>query len=586
SHEGHSSSQRHHGQQQQQQQSPSTNGVDAHKRTRSQQPGDGSKYGFSNTTQQPEDHHHHFHPPPSAHTHHPPSSHHHHPHPPAYRGAEPRSPLTHSPPPPHRGQQGEQAEFPPPPHRQGEPPELPPRVDRTNKPPGVRGHAGTPRSAQDRLFGETGDANYMNAGTHAQHLRGSSSLERTQQHPSALKTQSSYDSVSSYDSFNRLGPNAHDDLKSSNNGGSPQPPTSPRNHDPYRFTRSTAQPIKANDRSPVSKAPEFPPNKYRSDYKPSPPPKGAPGMPSSPHQQPPTSYKPVPPPKPKNYRPPNQQPGSDLYWAREEQHISYQAQQQQQQQSGYYHARSYSVGESMAVQQAGGQVQQNGGVPQMNGGRGDGEDSGHGSSLDRNYSTSSYQYHHASPSAAHHGHHASPSKSSRGGNASQYYYNVPGGQRLTNGHHREASSGLDLANREQRGSAFELYRKPADPRSPPAYIEHGMRLQVSCRGSGDGIFVLLVVLPATACARDVADVCRWSNVVAPASHLLHEEEEDSSLEVVAAARGVFGQQGGTLADAGVSLIIPEGAIPPGQCHEIFFKVCRSDDPNLLPPLDQ
>jgi hypothetical protein len=43
------------------------------------------------------------------------------------------------------------------------------------------------------------------------------------------------------------------------------------------------------------------------------------------------------------------------------------------------------------------------------------------------------------------------------------------------GHHREPSSGLDLTNREQRGSAFELYRKPADPRAPPTYIEHGMR---------------------------------------------------------------------------------------------------------------
>lgn len=69
--------------------------------------------------------------------------------------------------------------------------------------------------------------------------------------------QGSYDSMSSYDSYNntngnatygtqglntstgRLGPNVPDDLKSS---GAPA-----RSHDPYRFTRSTAQPIPGHD---------------------------------------------------------------------------------------------------------------------------------------------------------------------------------------------------------------------------------------------------------------------------------------------------------------------------------------------------
>lgn len=51
----------------------------------------------------------------------------------------------------------------------------------------------------------------------------------------------SYDSMSSYDSYNnRFGPNAHDDLKSS---GPRSHDPSPRSHDPYRFTRSTAQPL-------------------------------------------------------------------------------------------------------------------------------------------------------------------------------------------------------------------------------------------------------------------------------------------------------------------------------------------------------
>lgn len=39
------------------------------------------------------------------------------------------------------------------------------------------------------------------------------------------------------------------------------------------------------------------------------------------------------------------------------------------------------------------------------------------------------------------------------------------------GHNREAS-GLDLANREQRGSAFELYKKPH-------YLDHNQRYVLS-----------------------------------------------------------------------------------------------------------
>jgi len=72
-----------------------------------------------------------------------------------------------------------------------------------------------------------------------------------------LHTQGSYDSMSSYDSYNntngnanygmanlntstgRLGPNVPDDLKSSN--------VPARAHDPYRFTRSTAQPVSTHD---------------------------------------------------------------------------------------------------------------------------------------------------------------------------------------------------------------------------------------------------------------------------------------------------------------------------------------------------
>ena len=36
--------------------------------------------------------------------------------------------------------------------------------------------------------------------------------------------------------------------------------------------------------------------------------------------------------------------------------------------------------------------------------------------------------------------------------------------------------------------------------------------------------------------------------------------------------------------SGVSIVIPQGAIPEGVSQEIYFKVCR--DNNILPPLDR
>ncbi|RWS31853.1 tight junction protein ZO-1-like isoform X1 [Leptotrombidium deliense] len=72
---------------------------------------------------------------------------------------------------------------------------------------------------------------------------------------------------------------------------------------------------------------------------------------------------------------------------------------------------------------------------------------------------------------------------------------------------------LDLSNRESRGSAFELYRKPGET-------------------------------------------------------------------------GTFTSEGGTLTspETGVSLVIPSGAIADDTQQEIYFKVCQ--DTNMLPPLDQ
>lgn len=56
--------------------------------------------------------------------------------------------------------------------------------------------------------------------------------------------------------------------------------------------------------------------------------------------------------------------------------------------------------------------------------------------------------------------------------------------------------------------------------------------------------------------------------------------------MVATARGIFNCNGGVLSsiETGVSIIIPQGAIPESVEQEIYFKVCR--DNNILPPLDK
>ncbi|XP_053321290.1 tight junction protein ZO-1 isoform X1 [Spea bombifrons] len=67
---------------------------------------------------------------------------------------------------------------------------------------------------------------------------------------------------------------------------------------------------------------------------------------------------------------------------------------------------------------------------------------------------------------------------------------------------------------------------------------------------------------------------------------LEDDDEDDVHTVVATARGIFNSNGGVLSsiETGVSIIIPQGAIPEGIEQEIYFKVCR--DNSILPPLDK
>ncbi|KAM4597049.1 tight junction protein 1 isoform 6-T8 [Fundulus diaphanus] len=70
------------------------------------------------------------------------------------------------------------------------------------------------------------------------------------------------------------------------------------------------------------------------------------------------------------------------------------------------------------------------------------------------------------------------------------------------------------------------------------------------------------------------------------SALEDDDDEDEGHTVVATARGIFNGNGGVLSsiETGVSIIIPQGAIPDGVEQEIYFKVCR--DNSILPPLDK
>ncbi|XP_076054109.1 zonula occludens-like protein polychaetoid isoform X19 [Oratosquilla oratoria] len=285
-----------------------------------------------------------------------------------------------------------------------------------------------------------------------------------------------------------LGPNAHDDLKSVLHPRSP--------HEQHRYNRSSSQP------------PAYRDEQYRySDYKPLPPPKSS------------ANYKPVPPPKPKNYKP--QAPPSSSSSAGHDSGLGGYgicSDVRKTYDRGPYHASS-------------------------NGGLSDdysGLDSGQGSSLDRKYDTfgrSSY------------------SKVVTSTGRTGYYLNVPpprdGNQGGGGGGGGGGGpGGRDLPNHDYRGSAFELYKKPPDPRAGPPGppVPHGMQYtDYSSR--------------------------RWAT-------------DEGKHKVIATARGVFDHRGGTLTseETGVSIVIPSGALPKGNKQEIYFKVCQ--DSSLVPPLDR
>ncbi|XP_014231930.1 tight junction protein ZO-1 isoform X2 [Trichogramma pretiosum] len=446
------------------------------------------------------------------------------------------------------------------------PPDLPPRLDRSTKPPTSPSSrsATLGRSAQERLINKTDSlldvGNYINSSPH-RGANTSATLDRSQ----STKVQGgSYDMASPYDAYNntssssnggayagnnglntstgRLGPNVPDDLKSSSLCISSRP------HDPYRFTRSTAIPVQ--DSAPTTTRTDYAKYSRTGDYKtlPANQPKSGTG-----------TYKPVPPPKPKNYRPPQQAIAQD----------------ENNGNGMYQHAKSYSMGASHNMHngndQNGMNAQRNSGqyyyniTPQGRSHQqqqqqqsegnyssgsshaaaavayGNSQGSQHSHSLSHSqlmsspasnmpimpshsYSASSagltsppHVSSHGSRSAA-----ANNNNSTGGGNVtmnghshSSSHSGLGLGQNsmtaINNIHNREPST-LDLAgSREQRGSAFELYRKP-----------------------------------------------------------LHHHNMSRPMGM---ARGTFDSEGGVLeGPGGVTLIIPPGALPPDSQQEIYFTV--------------
>ncbi|XP_059608308.1 uncharacterized protein LOC132256129 isoform X2 [Phlebotomus argentipes] len=412
---------------------------------------------------------------------------------------------------------------PPPPGQGGQmfggAPDLPPRVDRASKPPGsvaspknssIHSISTLSRSAQERLFatpkGDGDPADEYSTRNQLlsavdKRLNGGSqqaSLERQRVAATGKINNGSYDSVSSYDSYNtaqmaaqniRLGPNAPDDLKSvpsangsrnsahefsragvhelsrslssgANDLNRQSSPARSGFHGQDRNIPSSHEAPMARERPPGVSVPQRPTNlalegsprklpfetktdygKYsrnnsatQADY--SKTTKGAmagqppPGVP----------FKPVPPPKPKNYRPPiqgaqsgaNQWENGDAVMPRSPNGY------------GFYPTPSH-------FHHSG----QNPPTSPMN----SGPAPGHGGGYNGQYPPSSGHFN--TPQSPF-GQREAIGSNGFGGNHlynGQYMHRGPGFGNLP--HHPPERNTLDLAgSREQRGSAFELYRKP------------------------------------------------------------------------------------------------------------------------------
>ncbi|XP_074863449.1 tight junction protein 1 isoform X5 [Carettochelys insculpta] len=126
----------------------------------------------------------------------------------------------------------------------------------------------------------------------------------------------------------------------------------------------------------------------------------------------------------------------------------------------------------------------------------------------------------------------------------------------------------------------ELHSK--SPNSPQPILKAHSSLQPSEFDSGMDTFSIQADKPKY----QPNNVNAVPKAIPVSPSALEDDEEEDGHTVVATARGVFNSNGGVLSsiETGVSIIIPQGAIPEGIEQEIYFKVCR--DNSILPPLDK
>ncbi|XP_074174211.1 tight junction protein 1 isoform X4 [Rhinolophus sinicus] len=120
------------------------------------------------------------------------------------------------------------------------------------------------------------------------------------------------------------------------------------------------------------------------------------------------------------------------------------------------------------------------------------------------------------------------------------------------------------------------------PASPKSLLKAHGSAQPSEADSGVDAFSIHADRPKY----QINNVGTLSKAVPVSPSAVEEDDDEDGHTVVATARGVFNSNGGVLSsiETGVSIIIPQGAIPEGTEQEIYFKVCR--DNSILPPLDK
>ncbi|XP_074090354.1 tight junction protein 1 isoform X7 [Macrotis lagotis] len=131
-------------------------------------------------------------------------------------------------------------------------------------------------------------------------------------------------------------------------------------------------------------------------------------------------------------------------------------------------------------------------------------------------------------------------------------------------------------------SQHKLELSPKAPNSPKTFLKAHSSSQPTEFDSGVETFSIQTDRPKY----QPNNISAVPKAIPVSPSALEDDEDEDGHTVVATARGIFNSNGGVLSsiETGVSIIIPQGAIPEGIEQEIYFKVCR--DNSILPPLDK